>query len=213
MNVLGLTTQKGGAGKSTLAISLAVAAVEAGERVIAIDLDPQGTLSAWGKRRGDEDENLLVERVEPHALAQAVANARAQGIATLAIVDTPGVFASTVSVAVASIDFALIPVKPTIIDIEAVRPVLGLLRTNRKPFGFVLSQVNAASSARNLDAAAALMAEGMGNPPMIAARSDFIDSAAAGKGVTEWAPKGKGAAEIRFLWRYVRAQLDGVHNG
>jgi chromosome partitioning protein len=48
---------------------------------------------------------------------------------------------------------------------------------------------------------------------MIASRSDFIASAATGKGVMEWAPKGKGASEIRFLWRYVRSQLDGVRNG
>ena len=55
MKSIAFVTQKGGAGKSTLATSVAVAAHESGERVCLIDLDPQATLSTWGKTRGQND--------------------------------------------------------------------------------------------------------------------------------------------------------------
>ena len=51
MRTIAFLTQKGGAGKTTLAASLAVAAAATGERVIALDLDPQGSLARWGERR------------------------------------------------------------------------------------------------------------------------------------------------------------------
>ena len=54
MNIIVVASQKGGAGKTTLAASLAVAATEAGERVIALDLDPQGSLAGWGDARAAE---------------------------------------------------------------------------------------------------------------------------------------------------------------
>ena len=51
MRTIAFLTHKGGAGKTTLAASLAVAAPSAGEKVIALDLDPQASLLRWGKRR------------------------------------------------------------------------------------------------------------------------------------------------------------------
>ena len=51
MRTIAFVTQKGGAGKTSLAATLAVAAAQAGETVIALDLDPQGSLAAWGDRR------------------------------------------------------------------------------------------------------------------------------------------------------------------
>src|SRR5262245_39683242 len=47
-----LATQKGGSGKTTLAIGLALAALQAGQNVRMIDTDSQGTLSKWQVRRG-----------------------------------------------------------------------------------------------------------------------------------------------------------------
>jgi chromosome partitioning protein len=51
MRTLTLVTQKGGTGKTTLATSLAVAAMEAGETVALFDLDPQRSLVGWGDKR------------------------------------------------------------------------------------------------------------------------------------------------------------------
>jgi chromosome partitioning protein len=68
MKTITLVTQKGGAGKTTLAASLAVAAAEAGEKVAALDLDPQGSLSNWGD--GRDTEAPAIDRVTDAQLSQ-----------------------------------------------------------------------------------------------------------------------------------------------
>jgi chromosome partitioning protein len=86
MHVIVLAAQKGGCGKSSLAIGLAVAAVDAGQRVGMIDADPQGTISNWGRRRTNPkpriecaDSGMAIER--------AIFHLRGDGF-TVAIIDT-----------------------------------------------------------------------------------------------------------------------------
>ena len=47
--IVAFAGQKGGVGKSTTAVCLAVAALEAGSRVLLVDADPQGTVRTWGE--------------------------------------------------------------------------------------------------------------------------------------------------------------------
>ncbi len=77
MRKIAFVTQKGGAGKSTLASSVAVAARQAGERVFIIDLDPLQTLVKWSRARGAAD--IPVEHVPPAKLAQGACRARGKG--------------------------------------------------------------------------------------------------------------------------------------
>ena len=51
MHTIALISRKGGTGKSTLAVGLAVAATEVGHRVCLLEADPLGTVSNWGRRR------------------------------------------------------------------------------------------------------------------------------------------------------------------
>ena len=64
-SVISVAQQKGGAGKTTLAIQLATAWVAAGRRVAMLDIDPQASLFAWFDRRrrrlGDEQGGLVVQ--------------------------------------------------------------------------------------------------------------------------------------------------------
>jgi chromosome partitioning protein len=59
MHVVALVTQKGGTGKSSLAVALAVAAQERGLKVALLDTDPQGTATEWSKRRQAETPEVL----------------------------------------------------------------------------------------------------------------------------------------------------------
>ena len=61
MRTITLVTQKGGAGKTTVATSLAVAAQQASETVAAFDLDPQGSLVEWGRIRAKAEEAAITD--------------------------------------------------------------------------------------------------------------------------------------------------------
>ena len=80
MHTVAFITQKGGAGKTTLAASVAAAAADAGERVIVFDVDLQASLVRWGERRKDAQapsrvtvEPFEVER-HPHIRAVVTGN-------------------------------------------------------------------------------------------------------------------------------------------
>lgn len=208
MRVLALTTQKGGSGKSTLAASLAVAAMQDGETVAALDTDPQASLVGWGQRR--DAQGIAVERVEPAAIKGALDRLRRDGAASLVVIDTPGYFGAGVALALREASLCLLPVKPSILDVEAARPTVEQIRVLGRPFAFVLNQCNATTQARTLDAATALVSTGALAPSMVATRSDFLDAMTTGLGVTELAPKGKAAVEIRLLWQWIKAQLAGA---
>ena len=210
MRVLTMASQKGGSGKTSLAASLAVAAAEDGETVAAIDTDPQRSFAAWGGRR--QAEGITVDIVEPAKVRAALGKARGAG-ASLVIIDTPGIFGAGVAVALQDADFVLIPVKPSILDVEATRPTVEQLQTLRKPFGIVLNQCLTSSQGRTLDAATALVRSGTLAPCMVALRADFLDAMTAGMGVTEIAPRGKAAGEVRLLWAWAKNSLEDAARG
>ena len=86
MKTIALLAQKGGTGKTTLALSLAVAAEQNGVVVVVIDLDPQATACNWGDRR--QAETPIIVDAQPARLNQALERARAGGV-DIAIIDTP----------------------------------------------------------------------------------------------------------------------------
>ena len=131
MYVLALVTQKGGSCKSTLAVGLAVAAMENGERVAFVEADPQGTISKWKERR--ENPYPRVDRVaDPAELERALSRLEAEGI-WLAIIDTAATNNALALRAIAKADLCLIPTRPSPADIEAAIPTLiAIRRLNRR---------------------------------------------------------------------------------
>jgi chromosome partitioning protein len=87
MIVIAIVGQKGGTGKTTTAIGLAVAAVEAGQTAVIIDLDPQANAANWKDRR--RADNPAVVSAPPSRLRQAV-EAAANHAADFVVIDTPG---------------------------------------------------------------------------------------------------------------------------
>ena len=82
MQTIVLATQKGGVGKSTLAIGLALAAIQAGHNVRLIETDPQGTASNWQRRRpyADADRRAdLRRRARSNSACRSLARRRRDG--------------------------------------------------------------------------------------------------------------------------------------
>jgi chromosome partitioning protein len=204
MHAIVLATQKGGSGKSSLAIGLAVAAMEDGRSVGMIEADPQGTLANWGGRRTNPKPRI--ERAGSGAeIERAILHLQRDGIA-LAVIDTAATDNAVTSSGITAADLCLIPVRPSPADIEAALPTLDAARRLNKRFAFILNQTPARSY-RVSEAAAALYAAGALALPFIVQRNDHQDALGAGLGVTEFNSGGKAADEIRGLWQWVRKTL------
>lgn len=210
MRTLALVTQKGGAGKTTLAACLAVVAAETGEKVIALDLDPQGSLAAWGDDRNAEApavDSLPAEKVSQ--LPQVLAALAKQGY-TLAILDCAGIASTATNLAIKAADLCLIPTRPTRLDIRATKPTIEALLGLKRPFSFVLNQCPPSTrGSRAAEAAMGLQLMGSLIEPKMCQRADFQDALAAGQGVTEYAPSSKAAEEVRQLWQNINRRMKG----
>jgi len=205
MRTLTLATQKGGSGKSTLAIGLAIAAMEDGEHVVLLETDRQGTVSKWAERRSQTEP--VIERIaEAYELERSLRRLAAKGC-TLAIIDTPSGNDGPVAAAIGAADLCLIPARPSPADIEAAHSTLYTVRKLKKEFAFVLNQTPARTG-RPSHVAAALNGYGVLALPYIVQRNDHQDSLGAGLSVSEFAPDGKAAEEVRALWRWVKGKLE-----
>jgi len=210
MHTIVLATQKGGSGKTTLAIGLALAAMQDGQTVRLIETDAQGTLSNWKQRRAQPEP-----RVEPVTSADEIEQRleifERNGV-SLTIIDTAGGVSAVTTSAVRHADLVLIPARPSPADIEATAPTLGLARAWRKPFAFILNQTpirgrrvgNAATTLG--DEAARDLCDVLAQP-FVVMRNDHQDALGAGLAVSEYAPTGKSTEEIRDLWRWVENRL------
>src|SRR6185369_16913127 len=201
MHTIALVSQKGGTGKSTLAIGLAIAAMNDGHKVCLLETDPQGTLSHWSQRRAQAEP--AVETVTPAELEDKIPFLDRCGV-TLVIIDTPAGHGEAAETAIRCADLCLIPARPSPIDIEATAPTLATIRAVDRPFGFVLNQTpvrsyRIANAAAALSEAAAVIDV---LAPSVALRNDQQDAVGAGLSVTEFALAGKSADEIRGLWQW-----------
>jgi chromosome partitioning protein len=204
MHVIVLASQKGGAGKTTLAAHIAVAAEAAGDGpVVLIDADPQGSLSAWWNVR-----EAQVPALAPTTIAELPAKlaALAEAGYALAIVDTPPAITEAISAVVRSADFVLIPTRPSPHDLRAVGRTVELVQAAGKPFVFAVTQ--AKPNARlTVQAMAALSEHGVVAPVIVHDRVDYAGSMIDGRTVQETDQKGRSAAEMAELWKFVKAQM------
>jgi chromosome partitioning protein len=211
MHTIVLAAQKGGSGKSTLAIGLALAAAQAGHTVRLIETDSQGTLSNWQNRRASAEP--MVEPIYVAGEIEGRLHALSNGGVTLTIIDTAGGVSATTTAAIRCSDLCLIPARPSIADIEATASTLETARAWNKPFAFVLNQTpirgqRIANAATSLGDEAALGLEDILAQPFIVMRNDHQDALSAGLAVSEYAPNGKSADEIRGLWQWVETKLN-----
>jgi chromosome partitioning protein len=204
MHVIVLASQKGGAGKTTLAAHLAVAAEAAGDGpTVLIDADPQGSLSAWWNAREAQAPALA-----PTTIAELPAKlaALAEGGYRFAFVDTPPAITEAIGAVVRSADLVLIPARPSPHDLRAVGSTVELVQAAGKPFVFAVTQ--AKPNARlTVQAVAALSEHGAVAPAIVHDRVDYAGSMIDGRTVQETDQKGRSSAEMAELWRFVKAQI------
>lgn len=203
--VITLAARKGGSGKSTIAASLAAAAYQDGHGVVILDLDPQQSLKDWHDRR--ELPGIHYRADDADTLADRLARIHAHRDTGVVIIDTAGDFTPTVTAALRESDLTLIPVKPSIVDVTAVQRTVEGLRTLGKEHAFVVSQAMPQAPARVEEAARILVRTAPLAQAIISTRADYLDAMMVGQGVTEYAPAGRAAEEIRALWTWVRDEL------
>jgi chromosome partitioning protein len=210
MRIVSLVTQKGGTGKSSLAVSIAVAAQERGLKVAILDLDPQRTTRRWFERRKASAPEVTA--LEAQQLPAALAALEKQAC-DLVLIDTAGVDVPAAKTAMMASHLCLIPSRPSVADIEAAQPTIQALLRLGRPFAAVLNCCPAGRSVRTLDAFRALQLMGAVSSVSVATRTDHVDALAQGLGVTERDPAGKAAAEIRDLVEWLLTRLEGMTDG
>lgn len=204
MKVLTLASQKGGAGKTTTAIHLAVAAARQGYKVTLLDLDPQKSAWKWRQVREESMPEVHSSSIgELEAQVDAARHARMDFL----ILDTPPHTDSTSIKALEVAQFCLVPVQPSMLDVQAVSNTIRLVKANGAKAAAVLSRVPHQGNDAN-DTEAALVRLGLAVAPMrVGDRAAFRRSLPSGEAVIEYEPKGKAASEIEALWTWTLEQL------
>jgi chromosome partitioning protein len=205
MHVIGIASQKGGSGKTTLAGHLAVQAERVGAGPVAlVDTDPQGSLSEWWNVRAAETPRFA--RTGPARLAQDIEQMRAFGIKLL-IIDTPPAIETTITDVIALCDLVLIPVRPSPHDLRAVGATVDIIEKLGKQLTFVINGAALRARITN-EAVMALSQHGTLAPVILHQRTGYAASMIDGRTVNEIKGEARGANEIALLWEYVSKRLN-----
>ncbi|MGW8281599.1 ParA family partition ATPase (plasmid) [Sphingomonas aurantiaca] len=205
MPTIAIISQKGGAGKTTLALHLAAAAHDEGRVALVIDTDPQATASQWAAWRQDAPPEVIDS--PPPRLSAKIEQARGQG-ADFIVIDTPPHADSAARAAVEVADLVLIPCRPSAFDLAAIQTTAKLVQLLRKP-AFVVFTAGSPNAPRMYQEAGELV-EGFGTPAcpiQIADRAAFRHASAEGRTVMEFEPNGKAADDIRHIYKWTCLQL------
>ena len=204
MKAVAFFSQKGGSGKTTLAVHTAVAAQKAGEKVFLIDTDPQKSATVWGEAR--ELETPVLVSISAGELDK-VLRAGTEDKMSLAIVDTAPHTAPDAARIAKLVDLVVIPCRPTAFDLAAVSNAVELVRAAKKKAVLVLSACPFRSPEIR-ETRAVLAGYGLPVCPSdITDRRAFARAVATGRAVTEFEADGKAAQEIQAFWKWLKEQM------
>ncbi len=203
MRIIAIIGQKGGTGKTTTTIGLAVAAVRAGYETAIIDLDPQSNAANWKDRR--QAEGPAVESIPSGRLRQTLKAAEDAG-ADYVFIDTPGKSDTAAVDAARVADLVLIPVRPQIFDLETLSAVRDALRIADNRHAFVVLNGIHPSATRSPVQQRDVIGNAFGLPvcPIyLSHRAAFAEAPATGQTPQEIEPEGKAAAELEALFAFI----------
>ena len=197
LRTLALISQKGGSGKTTLALALAAAHELAGGQAALIDLDPQGSAVMWGRLRGGVPPVVIA--AHPPRLARVIAAAADAG-ASLVVIDTAPREAGGAAEAARLADLVMIPCRPSAVDLAAIPATLAAIGST--PAAVVLNAVPARGP-WVAEAADAVRAFGLGLAPVtLGARVAHAKAFTLGRTTQETEPASPAAREIADLYRW-----------
>jgi chromosome partitioning protein len=209
MLTIAVISQKGGAGKTTLAVHLGVAAHTAKLATVIVDTDPQATASRWGKWRGGKDPDVI--DCASHSLLPDKLAALEHAGAAFVVIDTPPAADIMAREACAAASLLLIPCRPRAFDLDAVRTTADLARASGKPAFVVFMGGPTRGSVLYPEAGALVQRIGLQVAPfMLPERAAFHHSVAEGKTAFEFEPDGKAAQDVARLWGWLRKRATAL---
>jgi len=207
LKTLAIAGQKGGSGKSTIAIHIAVAAEKQGYEVIIADLDPHSqTAAEWASER--TTQRPVVVKLSIKDIKDLQQQAIIEGF-NLLILDCPPYIDDVVTEATHFSDFTLIPAQPRFADLRTLPRVIEKVHP---PFSVVLNSCGAGlsgqESSKTTEARRLLK---QSNIPVshvsIIRREAFTDALNGGEAVVEFESHGKAANEVNKLWNWLQEEL------
>ena len=205
MEVIALVAQKGGVGKTSIAVALAVEAVGEGQTVVVLDADPQASACRWRDRR--QDAAPVVMDVQPARLEHAIKAAVEQGV-DLVVIDTPPRSESAALEAARVANLVVIPCRAQILDLETIPAAQRLLALAGDPPAVSVLNAVPPRGPRAGEARKALVRFGLPVCPYtLGHRAAWGDAGALGLGVTEYARRGRAADEVGLVVRWLARVL------
>jgi chromosome partitioning protein len=200
--IIGVLNQKGGVGKTTIALNIAAAIAISGSRVLVVDADPQGSALVWSSAREAEPLFPVIGMAKPSLHRDLPDVARDYDVT---VIDGAPRVNELGRAAIAASDLVIMPVQPSPYDIWAAATTVQLIREARqfKPGLKAAFAINRkiANTAIGRDIAGAL-AEFEDIPVLPVAlhqRVIYAESAAQGLAVMEMSDESEAAHEVRRL--------------
>ncbi len=208
--VITVAQQKGGSGKTTLAVNLGVMLVRAGARVAFLDTDPQGSLGRWFMTRVEDGRNAGMEFSTASAWGVVYEVGKLRDMADFVIIDTPPKADSDLRPALRVADLVVVPVASSHVDLWATDGVLDLARREGREVLVVLNRARAGTrlGAEILEAAQLLNAALA--TTQIANRVAYAETLGQGCGGIEGARSPAIRTELESLLAEVTAILESA---
>lgn len=203
-HVITIAQQKGGSGKTTLAVNLAVACAARGLSVALLDTDPQGSLGRWFMARRDRLGTAGMELSTASAWGVSYECEKLKKAHDLVIVDTPPKVDADLRPALREASLVLIPVASSHVDLWAVDGVLDLIAREGRPTLVVLNRAKAGTRLAGQVAQAAGEKADVADA-VLAQRVVYAETM--GQGLAACETRGPARAEVAALLDEVLARL------
>ena len=194
MQTIAIVSRKGGVGKSTLTMNLAVASVNS----VILDTDPQASCADWGDRRNDKTPEVVT------VPAGRVRAALGKQKLDWCFIDTqPSAEASLIEISQLA-NLCIIVLRPGQLELDALGATLSAIRAANASAVFCINQAHPQANLSEL-----ISGLSVHHPvgPIIRSRADYPASVSEGLAVSEWSSSGKAAAEVSEYWSWLKEQI------